>query len=79
MEDLNGDFSSLSLKEIAGNRVELLNKIQKQIWAAINTLVAGSDLLTNEKVGRILHQVNKNIDLIKASCNDEGIFIYAFI
>ena len=79
MEDLNGDFSSLSLKEIAGNRVELLNKIQKQIWAAINTLVAGSDLLTNEKVGSILHQVNKNIDLIKASCNDEGIFIYAFI
>ena len=79
MEDVNGDFSRLSLKEIAGNRVELLNKIQKQIWAAINTLVAGSDLLTNEKVGRILHQVNKNIDLIKASCNDEGIFIYAFI
>ena len=79
MVDVRDDFANLSLDEIAGNRLELLGKIQKQIRVAISSLEAGSDLVTNEQVRRILHQVNKNIDLIKASCNEQGIHVYNFI
>ena len=79
MADVRDDFANLSLDEIAGNRLELLGKIQKQIRVAISSLEAWSDLVTNEQVRRILHQVNKNIDLIKASCNEQGIHVYNFI
>ena len=79
MAVVRDDFENLSLDEIAGNRLELLGKIQKQIRVAISSLEAGSDLVTNEQVRRILHQVNKNIDLIKASCNEQGIHVYNFI
>ena len=79
MADVRDDFANLSLNVIAGNRLELLGKIQKQIRVAISSLEAGSDLVTNEQVRRILHQVNKNIDLIKASCNEQGIHVYNFI
>ena len=76
MADVQDDFTNLSLDEIAGNRQELLGKIQKQISVAISSLEAGSDLVTNEQVRHILRQVNKNIDLIKASCNEQGIHVY---
>ena len=79
MADVRDDFANLSLNEIAGNWLQLLGKIQKQIRVAISSLEAGSDLVTNEQVRRILHQVNKNIDLIKASCNEQGIHVYNFI
>lgn len=71
MADVRDDFANLSLDEIARKRLELLGKIQKQICVAISSLEAGSDLVTNEQVRHILCQVNKNIDLIKALCNEE--------
>ncbi|PFX25231.1 putative serine/threonine-protein kinase [Stylophora pistillata] len=71
MADVQEDFANLSLNEKSGNRLELLTEIQKQICVAIRSLEAGSDWVTNEQVRHILLQVNKNIDLIKASCNDE--------
>lgn len=78
MEDTTDDFSRLSLKEIAGNRVELLNRIQEQLHSAVGALDAGRDVISiKEEVGCILQQVIKNLDLIKASCrNDEGIVKY---
>ena len=79
MADVRDDFANLSLDEIARKRLELLGKIQKQICVAISSLEAGSDLVTNEQVRHILCQVNKNIDLIKALCNEEGIHVYNFI
>lgn len=72
MEESVEDFSRLSLKEIAGNRGELLNKIQEQLFSAVGVLNAVTDLAIKETVGRILQQVIKNIEFIKASCNDEG-------
>ena len=72
MEDTSDDFSRLSLKEITGNRVELLNRIQQQLQNAVDSLNAGSDFSPKERVGRILQQVIKNLDFIKASCNEEG-------
>lgn len=72
MEESVEDFSRLSLKEIAGNRGELLNKIQEQLLSAVGVLNAVTDLAIKETVGRILQQVIKNIEFIKASCNDEG-------
>ena len=40
MADVRDDFTNLSLDEIAGNRLELLGKIQKQIRVAISSLEA---------------------------------------
>ena len=77
MEHVTDDFSSLSLKDVAGNRIEFLSKIQEQIHAAISTLNTGSDLLSIKKgVECILQQVNKNLDVIKASCSEEGIILH---
>ncbi|XP_020605710.1 mitogen-activated protein kinase mpk-1-like [Orbicella faveolata] len=71
MEDTFNDFSRLSLEEIAGNRVKLLNGIQQQLKNAVDSLNAGSDFSLKERVGRVLQQVIKNLDFIKASCNEE--------
>ena len=65
MTHLADKFASLSLKEI--------NKIQEQVCSAISALHSGKDLLSIKKnVQYILEQVNKNLDLIKASCKEEG-------
>jgi len=72
MEDTFNDFSRLSLEEIAGNRAKLLNGIQQQLKKAVDSLNAGSDFSLKERVGRVLQQVIKNLDFIKASCNEEG-------
>ena len=72
MEDTFDDFSRLSLKEIAGNRVELLNRIQQQLQNVVDSLNAGSDFLPKKRCGHVLQQVIKNLDFIKASCNEEG-------
>ena len=73
MTDLADNFASLSLKDVAGNRFALLNKIQEQVSSAISALHSGKDLLSIKKnVQYILEQVNKNLDLIKASCKEEG-------
>ena len=73
MTDSADNFASLSLKDVAGNRFALLNKIQEQVCSAISALHSGKDLLSIKKnVQYILEQVNKNLDLIKASCKEEG-------
>ena len=73
MTDLADNFASLSLKDVAGNRFALLNKIQEQVCSAISALHIGEDLLSIKKnVQYILEQVNKNLDLIKASCKEKG-------
>ena len=73
MTDLPDNFASLPLKDVAGNRFALLNKIQEQVCSAISALHSGKDLLSIKKnVQYILEQVNKNLDLIKASCKEEG-------
>ena len=73
MTHLADNFASLSLKDVAGNRFALLNKIQEQVCSAISALHSGKDLLSIKKnVQYILEQVNKNLDLIKASCKEEG-------
>ena len=73
MTDLADNFASSSLKDVAGNRFALLNKIQEQVCSAISALHSGKDLLSIKKnVQYILEQVNKNLDLIKASCKEEG-------
>ena len=65
MTHLADKFASLSLKEI--------NKIQEQVCSAISALHSGEDLSSVKKnVQYILEQVNKNLDLIKASCKEEG-------
>ena len=67
------NFAGLSLKDVAGNRFALLNKIQEQVSSAISALHSGKDLLSIKKnVQYILEKVNKNLDLIKASCKEEG-------
>ena len=74
MTHLADNFASLSLKDVAGNRFALLNKIQEQVSSAISALHSGKDLLSIKKnVQYILEQVNKNLGLIKASCKEEGI------
>ena len=72
MEDTFDDFSRLSLGEIAGNRVKLLNRIQQQLQNVVDALIAGSDFSLRESVGRVLRQVIKNLDFIKVLCNEEG-------
>ena len=73
MTDSADNFASLSLKDVVGNRFALLNKIQEQVCSAISALHSGKDLLSIKKnVQYILEQVNKNLDLIKASCKEEG-------
>ena len=73
MTDSADNFASLSLKDVAGNRFALLNKIQEQVCSAISALHSGKDLLSIKKnVQYILEQVNKNLDLIKASCKEKG-------
>lgn len=73
MTDLDDNFASLSLKDVAGNKFALLKKIQEQVDSAIIALYSGKDLLSMKKdVECILKQVNKNLDLIKASCKEEG-------
>ena len=72
MEETIEDFSRLSLEEITGNRVELLNRIQQQLKITVDSLNAGSDFLLKERVGHVLQQVIKNLDFIKASCSEEG-------
>ena len=65
MTHLADKFASLSLKEI--------NKIQEQVCSAISALNSGKDLLSIKKnVQCILEQVNKKLDLIKASCKEKG-------
>ena len=65
MTHLADKFASLSLKEI--------NRIQEQVCSAISALNSGKDLLSIKKnVQCILEQVNKNLDLIKASCKEKG-------
>ena len=67
------NFAGLSLKDVAGNRFALLSKIQEQVCYAISALHSTKDLLSIKKnVQYILEQVNKNLDLIKASCKEEG-------
>ena len=73
MTDLADNFASLSRKDVAGNRFALLNKIQQQVYSAISALRSGKDLSSIKKnVEYILEKVNKNLDLIKASCKEEG-------
>ncbi|CAH3128418.1 unnamed protein product [Porites lobata] len=65
MTHLADKFASLSLKEI--------NKIQEQVCSAISALNSGKDLLSIKKnVQCILEQVNKKLDLIKASCKEKA-------
>ena len=67
------NFAGLSLKDVAGNRFALLSKIQEQVCSAISALNSGKDLLSIKKnVQYILEQVNRNLDLIKASCKEKG-------
>ena len=67
------NFAGLSLKDVAGNRFALLSKIQEQVCYAISALHSTKDLLSIKKnVQYILEQVNRNLDLIKASCKEEG-------
>ena len=69
MTDLADNFASLSLKDVEG----MLNKTQEQVYSAISALRNGKDLLSIKKnVEYMLEQVNKNLDLIKASCKEEG-------
>ena len=73
MTHLADNFASLSLKDVAGNRFALLNKIQEQVCSAISALHSGKDLLSIKKnVQYVLEQVDKNLDLIKASYKEEG-------
>lgn len=73
MEHNIEDFSRLSLKEIAENRIVLLDKVQEQIRSAISTLNSQRDLSSVKKdLQFILQRVYKNVDLIKTSCKEEG-------
>lgn len=73
MEHNIEDFSRLSLKEIAENRIVLLDKVQEQIRSAISTLNSQRDLSSVKKdLQFILQRVCKNVDLIKTSCKEEG-------
>ena len=67
MTDSADNFASLSLKDVAGNRFALLNKIQEQVCSAISALHSGKDLLSRIKknVEYILKLVKINLDLIK--------------
>lgn len=68
MADVQDDFTNLSLDEIAGNRQELLGKIQKQISVAISSLEAGSDLVTNEQVRHILRSDKSLVQRTRYTC-----------
>ena len=73
MEDVNDDFSRLSSKEVAENRIKLLSKIQEQIHSAIVTLNSGRDLLSVKKnVECILQRISGNLAVIKTSWKEEG-------
>ena len=73
MEHNIEDFSRLSLKEIAENRIVLLDKVQEQIRSAISTLNSQRDLsFVKKDLQSTLQRVYKNVDLIKTSCKEEG-------
>ena len=73
MEHNIEDFSRLSLKEIAENRIVLLDKVQEQIRSAISNLNSQRDLSSVKKdLQSILQRVYKNVDLIKTSCKEGG-------
>lgn len=74
MEAVVDDFSRFSLQEIAGNKIELLNKIQEQIHSVILALSSGRDLLlVKNNVQCTLERIYKNLGVLKASFRDEGI------
>ena len=74
MERVVNDFSALSLEEIAGNKIELLNKIQEQIHSAILALSSGKDLLlVKNNVQCTLERIYKNLGVLKTSFKHEGI------
>lgn len=74
MEGVVDDFSRFSLQEIAGNEIELLDKIQEQIHSVILALTSGRDLLlVKNNVQCTLKRIYKNLGVLKASFKDEGI------
>lgn len=73
MEGVIDDFSRFSLQEIAGNKIDLLNKIQEQIHSVILALTSGRDLLlVKNNVLGTLKRIYKNLGVLKASLKDEG-------
>ena len=69
---IGGDFSRLSNEEIIKNRVQLIEKVQQKVSDAIGQLEADRNFSVQEDVRSILVCVRKDLELIKASCRDEG-------
>ena len=74
MDAVNGDASKLTLEDITGYRIPLIDNIQQEVRSAIGSLVSEWDILTVKYVTLgCLERVYHGLDLIKASFKEEGI------
>ena len=73
MDAVSGDASKLTLEDNNGNRIQLINNIQKEVRSVIDNLVSQCDTLTakNENIAT-LERVCHGLDVIKASLEEEG-------
>ena len=73
MDAVIGDASKLTLEDNNGNRIQLINKIQKEVRSVIDNLVSQCDTLTaKNEIIATLERVCHGLDSIKASFTEEG-------
>ena len=74
MDAVSGDASKLTLEDNNGNRIQLIDKIQKEVRSVIDNLVSQCDTLTaKNEIIATLERVYHGLDSIKDSFKEEGI------
>ncbi|XP_015762464.1 PREDICTED: serine/threonine-protein kinase CTR1-like isoform X6 [Acropora digitifera] len=72
MDAVIGDASKLTLEDNNGNRIQLINKIKKEVRSVIDNLVPQCDTLTaKNEIIATLERVCHGLDSIKASFKEE--------
>ena len=73
MDAVSGDSSKLALEDNNGNRIQLINDIQKEVRSIIDNLVSQCDTLAaKNEIIATLERVCHGLDSIKASFKEEG-------
>jgi len=72
MDAVSGDTSKLTLEDNNGNRIQLINDIQKEVRSVIDNLVSQCDTLAaKNEIIATLERVCHGLDSIKASFKEE--------
>ncbi|XP_067019261.1 uncharacterized protein [Acropora muricata] len=72
MDAMSGDSSKLALEDNNGNRIQLINDIQKEVRSVIDNLVSQCDTLAaKNEIIATLERVCHGLDSIKASFKEE--------